>query len=104
HLYLTVTQEYATVRCDSHRSTPPILPYATLFRSFLRSFAQERSASPFLSSVCALFACLPGVAPSASQPILKHHFNFCAQSFTIRRSRNSNSKYFRIRTCRNSLL
>src|SRR5882724_3808397 len=48
---------------------------APLFRSFPRSFAPDRSASPFFSITSALFVCLPWVSPRAFPQFLKSYFN-----------------------------
>src|SRR5262249_30468157 len=56
------------VRRDLHHSSSKI-PSAQ--RSSLHSCARERSASSFFSHTSALFACLPGMAPRATIPILE---------------------------------
>src|SRR5262249_38232240 len=69
------THSFLTLQC--HRS----------FALLARSFAPERSPSSFFSNTSALFACLPGMAPSALLPILKRCFHSSANCSRIRTTR-----------------
>ena len=81
--------------------------------SLHRSFAAERSTSPFPSTTCALFMCLPGVCPRAfpdlHSPLTTRHSPLPPSSLRINRACRRQDlqtkgvqrrKFFRINTCK----